>query len=466
MADSWKRQTMILAFSGALAAGFAFRNINFSGADDVVTPPQRETPSELLSAKTTVHVPVVHPLTGGLARTTTLPATVESFQFADLFAKVSGYLTHQQVDIGDIVHRGQVVAEIYVPELHEELKQAESSLAQAQAQVEQMKARVATTKAEYDAAVAVIAEDRAELERAVATTGFRKKQYDRMKNLFELNSVDERLVDEKEEQLDAARASENACRAAIITAQAQAGAAKARTAQAEADLLDAQAKVQVAKATVAKARVFVEYTKIVSPYEGVITVRNFHVGDFVRAADQGEKNPLLRVARIDRMRVIVQLPEPDVPYCDPGDSAVVVMDALAGRKIAGKVSRIANSEDRMTRSMRVEIDLPNERNELRDGMFGRATIRLRYSGEGLVVPSSSIVGDPKTSKSALFVVRDEKAELVPVVVGQNNGVQAEILSGISKHDQIVRHPGANLSAGTLVVAEVSEPSAGAGEEVP
>ena len=98
---------------------------------------------------------------------------------------------------------------------------------------------------------------------------------------------------------------------------------------------DAQAKVRLAQAKVGKAQVYVDYTRIISPYNGVVTRRSFHVGDFVRAADQGGSTPLLTVARTDLMRVIVQVPERDVPYTNVGDPAVVHVDVLSGEKFPG-----------------------------------------------------------------------------------------------------------------------------------
>jgi RND family efflux transporter MFP subunit len=217
--------------------------------------------------------------------------------------------------------------------------------------------------------------------------------------------------------------------------------------------VDAKAKVRVASANVAKAQVFVDYTKIVSPYDGVVTKRTYHVGDFIRAADQGGSVPLLTVARTDLMRVIVQVPERDVPYTNVGDPAIIELTALGGTKLQAKVSRIANSEDRATRTMRTEIDVPNPSNRLRDGMFGKVTIIVDEGKSGLTIPSSSLVTNPKTKKDSVFVVRDGKARLVPVVVGQDNGPRTEIESGLSAQDQVIVNPHAELTDGAAVEVE-------------
>jgi HlyD family secretion protein len=398
-------------------------------------------------------VTVARPQTGGIPRSTTQPGTMESFDFADLYAKVSGYVKQQDVDIGAMVKRGQVLAIIDMPELEQELNRERSALAQAEAQVLQMEARVKTARAEFDASTAAIAQAEADLDKETSYLSFRDIQYNRVKHLFELKSVDERLVDEKHEQLEAARAAERAAKAAIRTSRAQAAAADARIAQAEADVVDAKAKVRLASANVAKAQVFVDYTKIVSPYDGVVTKRTFHVGDFIRAADQGGNLPLLTVARTDLMRVIVQVPERDVPYTNVGDPAIIELAALGGTKLQAKVSRIANSEDRATRTMRTEIDVPNTANRLRDGMFGKVTIIVDEGKSGLTIPSSSLVSNPKTKKDAVFVVRDGKARLTPVEVGQDNGPRTEIESGLTAEDQVIVNPTADLTDGSAVEVE-------------
>jgi RND family efflux transporter MFP subunit len=442
-----------------VAVGFVFRTevAPHAGSSTHAASPSNEgTSRQKLSV---LRVKVVNPSAGGIERTTTQPGTVESFDFADLFAKVSGYLSEQQIDIGDHVKRGQVLAVISAPELNEGLHQAEAELAQSKAQVQQMEARIVTAKADYAAAVAAIKRSDADLEHYTAARSFRKKQYERIKNLFDLKSIDERLVDEKLDQYEAAKAAENAANAAITTAQAQATAAKARITSAEADLEDARAKVKLSEAAVARAQVLVNYLQIVSPYDGVVTKRSFHVGDFIRAADQGGHEPLLSVARTDKMRVIVQVPERDVAYTEAGDESLVELDALAGKKFKSEVARIAYSEDHVTRSMRTEIDLPNPDNQLRDGMFGRVTIRLAHASSGMTLPSTSLVGDKEGKEFAVYIVRDDVASRVPVEIGHDDGVRVEIRSGLQPDDLVVLRPGSDLSDGVRVEAERSEATA-------
>jgi RND family efflux transporter MFP subunit len=450
----------LLGCTAVLTAGVALHQVG-SGVAQEAHPAAKKNGNgaAATAAQPRVKVAVVKPRKGGIARSTEMPGTMESFDFAELYAKVSGYLKIQSVDIGDVVKAGQVIAEIEAPEYLEALSEEEAAVARAEAEVVQMEARVTTAKAEYDAALANIIFVEANLAKATSYLKFREIQFKRISDLFAKKSIEERLVDEKEEERDTAQAAENSAQAAIVSAKSQAAAAKARIASAEADVLDAKAKVRLAGAKVARAQVWVDYLKIISPYNGVVTRRSFHRGDFIRAAGEGGNIPLLTVARTDIMRVIVQVPDRDVPYTDVGDSAVVEMDALAGEKFPGTVARFANSEDRLTRTMRTEVDLPNPKNRLRDGMYGRVTIIADDGSKGMTVPSTSVITDPKANKPAVFVVKNGRAYRTSVVIGQDDGTHTEILSGLSADDHVVRRPTADLSDGASVETELANETA-------
>lgn len=399
-----------------------------------------------------VRVNVVRPQQGGLQRISDQPGTVRSFDYAQLYGKVSGYLKNQIVDIGDTVNVGEQLATIDAPEYQQELNRAKAALTEARSQVTLKQALVKTARANLKVANAGIEQAKSELARANAEHKFREQQYQRISELFKLKSIEERLVDEKDEQRHAAEAAADAAQASIATSQANAESAAAKVEQALAEVQDAQAQVEVAQAAVGRAQVFVEYTKIISPYNGVVTRRDFHEGDFIRGAGEGGGTPILTVARVDLMRVVVQVPERDVPFLHPGDKAVVVLDALPDRQFHAKVSRLANSEDLTTRSMRTEIDLPNPDGELRDGMYLRVTIFLDAQNKGVTIPSSCLVEDEQGSKTSVYLVREGKALKKHVDVGRDDGIRVEILDRLSTHDQVVVHPGGDLTDGDPVKA--------------
>src|SRR5262249_10882108 len=138
--------------------------------------------------------------------------------------------------------------------------------------------------------------------------------------------------------------------------------------------------VQVAQADLEQQQVIVKFATVKAPCDGVVTQRTLFPGDYVRAADAGSAaQPLLVVQCVDRFRVVVQVPDRDVPYTHPGDPAEVEVDALPGESYTAKVSRIAQSEDPHTRLMHVEIDLPNKDGRIAAGMYGRVKITLEKS---------------------------------------------------------------------------------------
>ncbi len=393
-------------------------------------------------------VDVVQPQVGGVVNSTTQPGSVEAFNFENLFAKVSGYLKTQTVDIGDRVKEGQVLATIEAPEIVQAAHQAQAELEQAQAQLKSNLAALETAKADVAVARATVLEKQADLKQAVAFFEFHQIQYSRISDLFKQKAIDERAVDENLKERDAAESAKNLTEAAVSTARADLGAKEALAKQAEANVADARAKVQVASAVLDKAKVYVAYTQLRSDYNGVVTKRNYHVGDFVRAAEDGGQMPVLTVAETDVMRVVVRMPEDYVPLTRPGDKAVFKLN-FTDHVFVGKVARIADSLDRDDKTMRTEIDLPNPANELRDGMYGYATIDLSKSLKGLSVPSSSLVttGD---SKTWVFVVRDGRLHRIGVKVAIDTGVRAEVLSGPRPDDLVVVQPTEDLTEGQSV----------------
>lgn len=399
-------------------------------------------------------VDVVRPGTGGVRRLTIQPGSIHAFESVDLYAKVSGFLKTQRVDIGSVVKRGEVLAEIDAPETTKDLEEAAAAVEQAKAQAELADARIATAEAEREAAAAMVAQAEADVERTVARRSLAEKQFERIKDLHARSAVDRNLVDEHQQGVESARAVEHSARAAIDTARAQAATAAAKVRQARADLTSARSAIRVAEARRARAQVLADYTRITAPFDGVVTQRGFHPGAFIRSAADGEPLPLLTVRRTDRMRVVVQVPDLDVPLLDVGDKATVAIDAMKGQDFTGTVARLGQSEDPMTRTMRVEIDLPNPSGRLVAGMYGRATIELQPPTAAPTIPAACVVGHAERGQAALYVVRDGKARRINVITGGDNGTSIEILSGLDPSDRVIVRPGSTLDDGTPVVANL------------
>ncbi len=398
-----------------------------------------------------VRVSAIRPVRGGIRRLTIQPGTIHAFESVDLFVKASGFLKTQVVDIGAPIRRGQVLAEIDAPELERDLEEAGAALEQARARAEQASSRVATAEAERQAWVAALAQAEADIPRLAANRGLSEKKLSRMNDLNGRNAVERVLVDEYQAKLDSEKAAERVGHAATLTAHAQVAAADARVRQAHSDEMEARASVRVAEARVARARVLAGYTRVVAPFDGVVTRRTFHPGAFIRSAADGVSEPLLTVMRTDLMRVVIQVPDLDVPLLDAGDKATVVVDALKGREYTGVVARLGKREDPSTRTMRAEVDLTNGDGVLVEGMYGQASIELQPPTAHLTVPAACVVGHEGRSRASVFVVRADKAYRVPVTVGLDDGTSVEVLTGVGPDDQIVVRPPRTLDDGTSVV---------------
>jgi HlyD family secretion protein len=413
-----------------------------------------------------VSVETVAPRQGGIERCCLQPGSVEPFEAADLYAKVSGFLIEQKIDIGFRVKAGDVLARLEVSEYEKQVKHDKADVVRAQARVEQMRSAIATAEADLGAATAGVALAEAEKKSKGSYRAYREKQRDRMEQLVARMAIDVKLAEEHEDHYQAAAAAELAAAEAIGAAKQKEAAARARVRQAQADVRYAEAEVATALTRLEKAQVFVDYGTIRSPYDGVITRRNYHLGDFVRSADAGgERVPLCVVERTDVMRVVIQIPERDVPFVDCGDPAVVEVDALPGVTFQShggevvQISRLAASEDPHTRMMRTEVHLVNPDGKLRRGMFGRVKICLHPGRAGaLCIPSTALVGKADGGKGSVRVVRAGKAQLVALCYGVDNGSEIEVLSGLNPDDRVIVRASGPLSDGTPVAATPAKAS--------
>ncbi len=383
-----------------------------------------------------MRVKVTYPKEGGVERLVRRPATVQAFEFADLYAKVSGYLRNQKVDIGWRVKADDVLAEVYAPEKYKDVEKAGADRRKAEANVNAAKAQLNRAEADQKAAQSRYEQSKSDVKKAQAMVSLRRKQYKRYRGLAEDKAIQLELVDEKMEAQLVAEAAETAAEKAVTTAYDQLEAAKADVVQAKANIEDAKAALGVAQAALDRAEVFAKYTQIVSPYTGVVTKRNFHNGDFIRDASREGEKPVLAVARTDKMRIIVQVPDTAVPYLKVDDPVTLRIDTLPDRHFKGKVARMAYQESYDTRTMRTEVDLENPDGLLKDGMYGEMTIHLGRE-KGLRIPSKCLTGNEKGNERAVYVVREGKAKEVKVEIGIDDGIEVTIRKGVKQGDQVV-----------------------------
>jgi multidrug resistance efflux pump len=246
----------------------------------------------------------------------------------------------------------------------------------AEARLREREVRVRVAQAEVRVAQKTVTAREAAVEVAKADLAFRQRQFDRLKRLYENKVIDEGTLKENDVQVQVARGRLTAAETDLESARAVAEVKKARVALAEAALGTPAADLELTKLDLESARVALEGTRIVSPLDGVVTRRELFPGDFVRSSETDRPTPLVTVERIDRLRVVVFVPDQDAPLVEPGAPVELSFDGLPGTRLKAAVARVAGAVDPKTRFLRVEIDLDNSQRKLRPGMYGTATIQL------------------------------------------------------------------------------------------
>lgn len=211
-----------------------------------------------------------------------------------------------------------------------------------------------------------------------------------------------------------------------------------RNSMTRAALTESQSRVDMARARQAEVEAELAYATIEAPFDGVVTARTIDPGDMVYQASspKGGDQPLLRVARLDVIRVKAFVPERAAAWVDIGDAATVTFDAVVGTAFSGTVSRIAEALDPGTRTMLVEIDLDNAAGRIRPGYFGETRILLESREQALAIPAAALRLDG--GDAAVFVVAaDGTARQVGVAVGVVEGDWVEITGGLTGTERVV-----------------------------
>jgi multidrug resistance efflux pump/beta-lactamase regulating signal transducer with metallopeptidase domain len=293
---------------------------------------------------------------------------VQAFEQVDLHARVSGFVEKVSVDIGDRVKKGQVLAELAVPELDAELRQREAQVLQAKAGINQVHGSANAARAALVSVKIQVQEAEGNLKSAQANDRYRTSQLQRMNNLFAAKSVEQQLVDEARERYEAAKSALNGAEAKLQAAKANVEASVAKIAKVDADLKVAQAGLLVAEAGAERVQVLRQFATIRAPFDGLVMRRTVYPGSFAPAAANTPGPPLLSVARTDVVRIVFQITESKLSQISIGDPMTVHIDALPGIEFKAKVFRLARALDPQSRTLRAEIDLPNRDGKLLAGM--------------------------------------------------------------------------------------------------
>lgn len=220
----------------------------------------------------------------------------------------------------------------------------------------------------------------------------------------------------------------------------------------------AEANLASADANESRLRHMQEFSKVVAPFSGVVTRRNVEVGDLVDAGNGGAGRALFAVAQVDPLRLYVYVPQAYAQQIKPGDAVTMTLDERPGSQFKGNVARTARAIDTATRTMQVEISVPNPDGSLLTGSYVQVMLPVSGQTKAMVVPTNVLLFRAAGPRVAV-VDADSRVHLKTVKLGTDFGDTVEILSGIDANDRIILVPPDSLADGDVVTLTAA-PTAG------
>jgi RND family efflux transporter MFP subunit len=263
---------------------------------------------------------------------------------------------------------------------------------------------------------------------------------------------------EVDQQLQAAEADEKVAQAnlnlAKITAERYTNllksnsVSKQETDQAVSDAAAKQAQLEAAQAAVRRYQQLQSFEQIYAPYSGVVTARNTDIGALIQGGQSSAAKPLFQLAEIGTLRVFVSVPEVYSTFVRNGGEATLTADEYPGVNFEGRIARNASAIDSASRTLNVEVDVPNPGAKLLPGAYVAVHFKVPTTGANLTIPANTLLF--RAQGMQVGVVRDGKVQLVPVKIAADHGATVEVSSGLTKDDLIVVDPSDALTSGQAV----------------
>jgi RND family efflux transporter MFP subunit len=349
-----------------------------------------------VSADAPTPAAVVQARRAPLSNTLSIAGEFLPYQEVELHAKVAGYIRNINVDIGDHVHKGQVLAVLEIPELTAQLQAASAGVRHSQEEITRAQNEVSRVEADHAAVHGAAA---------------------RLKQASEARPG---LIAEQE--LDDAIAKDR-------SAEAQVEAAKSA-------LSASRQQLEVSQANQQNYAALSEYSRIAAPFDGVVTWRYADTGSLIQAGTSNVSSmPVVKLSQVNVLRLRIPVPESLAGSVRDGEPADIRVKAT-GERFSGKVMRSTDSLDRSTRTMQVEVDVPNADYKLTPGMYAEVALRVQNDPNALTLPLQSIVrGDNKTS--VLMVDSQNHVEEREIRTGIEGSDRIQVLSGLNEGDRVI-----------------------------
>jgi len=211
----------------------------------------------------------------------------------------------------------------------------------------------------------------------------------------------------------------------------------------------AQANLAAATANVRRLEEVESFKHVYAPFSGVLTRRNVDIGALINAGNNGSNQQLFNIAKIDPIRVYINMPEIYASSVHPGVPATLEVTSLAGQRFTGTVVRSADAIDPATRTLLTEIDVPNRKGELLPGAYAQVHFDLKIQAVRLSVPVNALMFRAEGTRAAV-VGLSGKVHLQPVTIGRDYGTTVEIIAGLEQSDSVVLNPSDSLEDGQQV----------------
>lgn len=400
-------------------------------------------------AESAPQVAVMRPVRRDVTRWLKLPAFVEADAEITLTARISGLLKGFSADVGDRVKPGQVIGHLDAPELEQDVKLAEAQLLAAQGEYQKALAQVERERARSQQLDAQESIYKAQVEQSKAQAASAHNQCERTEKLF---SKDAATAQERDLQQFTCQEKDAAVAVAgrrLDSLGAERDIFQRDLSIAEAAASVAKGKVQVAQATLDRSRVLWSYTEIKIPQigthegaEAIITKRYVSNGDLISGGMTSKTGAQLIVTMqvVDPLRIVADVPEGDAIGLEAGSVARVIVPDL--KTVAEfKIARTSNSLSPSSRTLRIEIDVPNPKNSIRPGMMVNVELGAETHKGVMAVPAECVLAD--RHQASVFAVEGNKARKIGVELGLHGVDWIEVLKP-------------SLSESTLLIKDISE----------
>jgi len=372
------------------------------------------------------------PITVGKSEARSVAASIEAtgsitaMETSDIAPKVAGKIVNVMANAGQFVSGGAVIARVDDQNARLQLATAQAGVKKAQASVLQAQARLGLGPNSSFSASAIpeVRAANANYEQAVAELKQAEANEKRYRELTESGDVAMVTYETYRTTRDTARAKANAARQQLDVAVNTAKQSNQAIASARADVASAMTQVADAQQAIAD-------TVIRAPFSGYISSRPVAVGEYVSSA-----SIVATILRTNPIKVLIQVPEADVPFISIGRGVSVQVDAYKDRNFGGTVSAINPAVDPASRAATVEAQIENGNNALRPGMFASAKITREGGSAGVFVPKAAVFDDRATQSMKVFVIQDGIAKLRVVQLGADEGEAVQVLSGVDADETV------------------------------